>query len=190
MARKKTSKDDSKYFIKTDIAILDDLASLAVVYPSASALLAVLKALIANDRNTYGGVMVSGAILMELTRTSKPTLFKSVKILTEGGFMGVARCGRNNVYILNPDICTMTAPKHNTYTLMDSIRIVMDDRESRDVKLAIQRMKNLKSKQFKQIRGEKQLTNDKDVKVSRTMKYDEKSYLRDNIDKETGEVLK
>lgn len=163
------------HFIKTEISSLEDLAALAVVHPNASALLAVFKALVANDENIYGGVMVSNNILQRLTSTSKPTVVKSTRVLVEGGFIGVGKCGKNNVYIINRDVLSMVsdytdkAYEKFTFTAMDNVRILLDDDESAEITASIKMMRGAGTDDFKQIRSSSKM-NSRSVKHSVNMK--------------------
>ena len=173
-----------KHFIKTEISALTELAALAVVHPTASALLAVIKAVAANGENEYGGVMIGNEILQRLTSTTKPTIFKNIDILVNGGFIAVGKCGRNNVYIVNPDAMTMRAGKHETYTALDNIIVILDDDESTNIVSAILKMKKTRNKNFKQIRDSNAM-NSHSVRTSNKFKHKDKIL----VDKETGEVL-
>lgn len=173
-------------FVKTEISSLNELAALAVVYPSASALLAVLKALVANERTVYGGVMVSNNILQKLTNTTKATVVKSAKILTEGGFIGIGKCGRNNVYIVNHELLSMTKTgKENlTYTALDNVRIMLDDGESLNIVMQIKKLQGRSTKEYKAVRKSRDL-NSLEVKHSKNMTTNSNIY----VDKTTGEDL-
>lgn len=168
-------------FVKSGKESLIEEAALTRVYPSASVLLATLKAMIANSENKYGGVIVSNSELAKACNYTPATITKAAKVLKETGFIGIGKVGRNNCYILNPDLLTMVKYKHSTYTELDGVKIIVTGDEAATFKLAVRQMTQHKSKQQRSAKG----LNSLNIQVSQAMKHKEEVL----IDTSTGEVL-
>ena len=122
-------------FVKTQVETLKEEASLACKHPKASLVLLTLKMLVGTGKNYYGGILISYSNLMLVCDIkSKTTMSTAIKKLVDGGFIGIAKIGRNSVYLLHHDYLSMTKHSSPTHTSLDGIKVFLDDEEALEIK--------------------------------------------------------
>lgn len=169
-------------FYKVDSQTAIEETALIRVYPSAAVILSVLRTLIVEGKNSYGAISIPNSELAKACGYSTSTISIGVGVLRDSGFIGIAKIGRNNCYILNPDCVGMTKGKQSTHTILDRVKIVLTSDEAISFKNEITKLKN--TKRYKQIKSSSRL-NSIEIDAGHNIKANEKQF----VDSKTGEIL-
>jgi len=117
-------------FYKTEIYIAEQMAALTHANKTASVVLYILIAAVLKKNNPYGALMISNKDLAFICnyKTTRSVVL-ATRFLIDSGFIGRSKHGRNNVYIINPDILSVQK-EHNTSTDLDRISVHVNDEQS------------------------------------------------------------
>ena len=176
------------HFTKTDKFTHLERAALSKIMPSSAlCILSTLEGIIAESDSACGGVSIPVKVLSGITGYSMKTVNQSLKKLSEYGFIGIGKYGRNNLYILNPDLLSTSKGEHITYTSIDGVRVIVDTKEANHFKSSVRKLIALR-KELKVLKNLSGL-NSRSVKSGNNYKIEngkeKKGY---DVDKSTGEI--